>query len=61
MREDFNFEYNWNDVSFIELHKCAITSSEAVFEVKKEDYEKTVWLNAPVNGDASETALVKFF
>jgi hypothetical protein len=32
-----------------------------MFEVKKEDYATTNWLNAPVKGDASETALVKFF
>jgi sodium/potassium-transporting ATPase subunit alpha len=38
-----------------------MTSSEAVFEVAKEDYANTVWLDAPVKGDASETALVKFF
>lgn len=61
MGEGFQYEYEINDITFKELHKCAITSSEAVFEVKKEDYEKTVWLEAPVKGDASETALVKFF
>lgn len=32
-----------------------------MFEVAKADYKDTIWLNAPVKGDASETALVKFF
>jgi sodium/potassium-transporting ATPase subunit alpha len=45
----------------VALHECTILSSEATFNVPREKYRETEWLSAPVIGDASETALVKFF
>jgi len=38
MGEGFSYEYEIEDISFKELHRCAITSSEATFETAPEDY-----------------------
>jgi sodium/potassium-transporting ATPase subunit alpha len=59
--KDHDYEYDLKDPSFRMLHECAVVSSEAFFDVDKENYKETVWLDAKVIGDASETALVKFF
>lgn len=59
--EGFQFEWNESDPTFLALHHCAITSSEAIFQVPESEYGKIKWRDAKVKGDASETALVKFF
>jgi len=56
------YDYSLSDSSFKVLHNSAIVSSAATFNIDKDKRTKNVvWLEAPVNGDASETAIVRFF
>eukprot|EP00825_Cyclidium_porcatum_P046022 TRINITY_DN713_c0_g1_i2.p1 TRINITY_DN713_c0_g1~~TRINITY_DN713_c0_g1_i2.p1 ORF type:complete len:1261 (+),score=261.65 TRINITY_DN713_c0_g1_i2:187-3969(+) len=62
MGPKFQYEYNTEDQTFKVLHQCAICSSEATFDIDtKADKSKLVWQDQSVIGDATETALVKFF
>lgn len=58
-----DYEYEINDPGFRILHETTILSSEAKFDIPKgtDTSRDFNWLEAPVIGDASETALVKFF
>jgi len=60
---DFNYEYEVDDPSFKVLHHTAMICSEAKFDISEEDLKNPGfrYANAPVMGDASETALVKFY
>jgi sodium/potassium-transporting ATPase subunit alpha len=77
--------YDISSVGFSTLHKTAVVSSEAHFEMGmpadveeklallgakektegaakwKAEFDEKLWLERPVNGDASETAIVKFY
>ncbi len=57
------YEYDVQDPYFRALHEAAIISSEAKFDVSDEMMRQPgfKWSESPVLGDASETALVKFF
>ena len=60
---NFEYQYEVDDPSFRTLHECAMICSEAKFDIT-EDQVKTPgfkYSTAPVIGDASETALVKFY
>ncbi|KAL4461657.1 hypothetical protein ABPG72_007592 [Tetrahymena utriculariae] len=55
-------DYNENDTAFKELHLNAILSSEAKFDISQlEDKQNIDYLKCHVNGDATETGLVRFF
>ncbi|EAR95708.2 Na,H/K antiporter P-type ATPase alpha subunit family protein (macronuclear) [Tetrahymena thermophila SB210] len=56
-------EYDENETAFKELHLSAILSSEAKFDVSqlKDQTEAVNYMKCPVNGDATETGLVRFF
>ena len=60
---DFEYEYDVEDPSFKILHHTAMICSEAKFDVSEEDKRAAGfrYAEAPVIGDASETALVKFY
>lgn len=60
---DFEYEYDVNDPSFKVLHHTAMICSEAKFDVSEEKKREPgfKYANASVIGDASETALVKFY
>lgn len=60
---DFQYEYELDDPSFKILHHTAMICSEAKFDVSDEDIRTPgfKYTEAPVLGDASETALVKFY
>ena len=60
---DFDYEYDIDDPSFKILHHTAMICSEAKFDVTEEQIKSPgfKYLEAPVIGDASETALVKFY
>jgi sodium/potassium-transporting ATPase subunit alpha len=60
---DFEYEYDIEDPSFKILHHTAMICSEARFDVSDEDLKAPdfKYANASVMGDASETALVKFY
>lgn len=58
------YEYDSQDVTFKALQECAMITSEAVFDLNNDfqtNQTTPLWLDTPVIGDASETALVKFF
>ncbi|CAD8136306.1 unnamed protein product [Paramecium pentaurelia] len=55
------YEYDTNDPTFRDLHDCAIITSEAKFNIQAKDKATVNWLDTPTLGDASETALIKFF
>lgn len=55
------YEYDVNDPTFRDLHDCAIITSEARFNIQTKDKAGIKWLETPTIGDASETALIKFF
>ncbi|KAL4511029.1 hypothetical protein ABPG73_008107 [Tetrahymena malaccensis] len=55
-------DYNENDPAFKELHLNAILSSDAKFDISQlEDKQNIDYLKCHVNGDATETGLVRFF
>ncbi|EAR87213.3 Na,H/K antiporter P-type ATPase alpha subunit family protein (macronuclear) [Tetrahymena thermophila SB210] len=55
-------DYNENDAAFKELHLNAILSSDAKFDISQlEDKQNIDYLKCHVNGDATETGLVRFF
>jgi sodium/potassium-transporting ATPase subunit alpha len=60
---EFEYEYEVDDPSFKVLHHTAMICSEAKFDVSAEMMKDPAfrYANAPVIGDASETALVKFY
>lgn len=60
---DFDYEYEIDDPSFKILHHTAMICSEARFDVSDDQIKKSdfKYASAPVIGDASETALVKFY
>ena len=60
---DFEYEYDVEDPSFKILHHTAMICSEAKFDITAEDKRDPnfKYANASVIGDASETALVKFY
>jgi sodium/potassium-transporting ATPase subunit alpha len=60
---DFEYEYEVDDPSFKVLHHTAMICSEAKFDVSEEMMRDPAfrYANASVIGDASETALVKFY
>jgi sodium/potassium-transporting ATPase subunit alpha len=60
---DFEYEYDVQDPSFKILHHTAMICSEAKFDISEEDKRTPgfKYMNASVMGDASETALVKFY
>jgi sodium/potassium-transporting ATPase subunit alpha len=60
---DFEYEYDVNDPSFKVLHHTAMICSEAKFDISEEQRRAPgfKYMNASVIGDASETALVKFY
>ena len=60
---DFDYEYEVDDPSFKILHHTAMICSEAQFDINDGDERKPgfKYAEAPVIGDASETALVKFY
>jgi sodium/potassium-transporting ATPase subunit alpha len=55
------YEYDLNDPTFRDLHDCAIITSEARFNIQNKDKSGVKWLETPTIGDASESALIKFF
>lgn len=55
------YEYDTADPTFRDFHDCAIITSEARFNIQVKDKSNVNWLETPVIGDASETALLKFF
>lgn len=59
----FEYEYDIDDPSFKILHHTAMICSEARFDVEEEQKRAPgfKYTEAPVIGDASETALVKFY
>ena len=59
----FEYEYELDDPSFKILHHTAMICSEARFDVEEEQTKAPgfKYTEAPVIGDASETALVKFY
>lgn len=61
--KDFDYEYDVEDPSFKVLHHTAMICSEAVFNVTDEEKKRAgfQYATAQVLGDASETALVKFY
>lgn len=61
--KDWEYEYEIDDPSFKVLHHTAMICSEAKFDVSDEKRKALdfKWGTAPVIGDASETALVKFY
>ena len=60
---EFDYDYDVDDPSFKILHHTAMICSEAKFDITDEDKRSPdfKYANAPVIGDASETALVKFY
>lgn len=60
---DFEYEYDVEDPSFKILHHTAMICSEARFDIKEEQFKDPgfKYATASVIGDASETALVKFY
>lgn len=58
---NIDYEYEVSDPSFKALQECATVSSEAVFDYDKNKKQDIFWLDCKVIGDASETAIVKFF
>lgn len=60
---DFEYEYDTQDPSFKILHHTAMICSEAKFDVTDDQVREPSfkYMTAPVIGDASETALVKFY
>ena len=60
---DFQYEYDTEDPSFKILHHTAMICSQAKIDVSAEEVKNPgfKYANAPVMGDASETALVKFY
>ena len=60
---DFNYEYEIDDPSFKILHHTAMICSEARFDVTNDEVRSPdfKYSTASVIGDASETALVKFY
>lgn len=60
---EFQYEYDINDPSFKILHHTAMICSEAKFDVSEAMVAAPgfKYMNASVIGDASETALVKFY
>jgi sodium/potassium-transporting ATPase subunit alpha len=54
------FEYSLEDATFQELVRCAATTSDATFTIPRDRYADAVWLEAPVFGDATDAALVRF-
>ncbi|KAL4472719.1 hypothetical protein ABPG74_018668 [Tetrahymena malaccensis] len=55
-------DYNENDTAFKELHLNAILSSDAKFDISQlQDKQNIDYLKCQVNGDATETGLVRFF
>ena len=61
--EDFEYEYDVSDPSFKMLHHTAMICSEAKFDISEDDRRSPdfKYMNSSVIGDASETALVKFY
>lgn len=59
----FEYQYEVDDPSFRCLHECAMICSEAKFDVTEEQLRAPgfKFATCPVIGDASETALVKFY
>ena len=55
------YEYDTNDATFRDLHDCAIITSEARFNIQVKEKSAVNWLETPTIGDASESALIKFF
>ncbi|CAD8072686.1 unnamed protein product [Paramecium sonneborni] len=55
------YEYETSDPTFRDLHDCAIITSEAKFNIQVKEKTNINWLDTPTIGDASETALIKFF
>jgi len=60
---DFEYEYDTEDPSFKILHHTAMICSEAKFDISESDLKDPgfKYSTASVIGDASETALVKFY
>lgn len=60
---NFEYAYEVDDPSFKTLHECAMICSEAKFDISEEQRKSPgfKYSLAPVIGDASETALVKFY
>ena len=57
-------EYDEKSQTFKSLHECAILSSVAIFDHQidsKQNKLNELWLDKNTIGDASETALIKFF
>ncbi|KAL4470479.1 hypothetical protein ABPG74_012090 [Tetrahymena malaccensis] len=55
-------EYNENDSCFQALHKAAIISSEAKFDIQNvKDHTNINWMECPTTGDATETGLIRFY
>lgn len=55
------YEYEVTDPTFRDLHDCSIITSEARFNIQVKDKAMIDWSTAATIGDASETALIKFF
>ena len=60
---DFDYEYDVDDPSFKILHHTAMICSQAKFDVTEQQIHEPgfKYTEASVIGDASETALVKFY
>lgn len=61
--KEFQYEYEVDDPSFVCLHECAMICSEAKFDASNEQINTPGFKygTCPVIGDASETALIKFY
>jgi len=60
--DERELEYDIASSSFKELHLSAVLCSEAKFDVNQEkDQDHIDFLKCPVNGDATETGLIRFF
>jgi len=62
VKNEVELEYDLKSVSFRELHLSAMVSSDAKFDISNEkDTENIDYFKCPVNGDATETGLIRFF
>lgn len=61
-KSEDELSYNIHSTSFKELHLSAMISSEAKFDLSNEKVRDNVdYLKCHVNGDATETGLIRFF
>ena len=62
VENESDLKYDYNSTAFKELHLSAMISSEAKFDLSNEKDRDTIdYLKCHVNGDATETGLIRFF